>query len=80
MKEFTRVITAQITHIMKVQDMFADDVEKFTLESQNISEEMMRGLGADNVTSTVQLFVRDIGDCVGDIKPCVWKGDRDAEE
>ena len=74
MKEFTRVITAQITHVMKVQDMFADDVEKFTLEEQKIAEEMLRGLGADNVTATVQLFIRDIDDCVGDIPPCEWKG------
>ena len=62
MKEFTRVLTIEVTQIGKFGDMWAGDVEKDTLAEKNqkeAMEQLKRTFQADDIHVKTQLFIRD---------------------
>ena len=64
MKEFTRILTIQVTQVEKFGDEWAGDVEKDTLSEKKQKEQMeqlRRVFQADDIHATTQLFIRD--DC-----------------
>lgn len=62
MKEFTRIITVQVTQVKQVEDDWADDVELATMhDKENIAEQMKKTFFcADDVVADLQLFIRDV--------------------
>ena len=62
MKEFTRVITVQVTQIRQVGDGWADDIEIATMhDKENLVEQMKKTFfSADDVVADMQLFIRDM--------------------
>ena len=64
MKEFTRVLTIEVTQVEKFGDEWAGDVEKDTLSEKKQKESMeqlKRMFQADDIHVKTQLFIRD--DC-----------------
>lgn len=62
MKEFTRVLTIEVTQVEKFGDEWAGDVEKDTLSEKNqkeAMEQLKRTFQADDISLTTQLFIRD---------------------
>ena len=62
MKEFTRILTIEVTQSRKFGDEWADDVEKefFDEKKQKESDdELKRMFQADDIHVTRQLFIRD---------------------
>lgn len=65
MKEFTRVLTIEVTQIGRFGDEWAGDVEKDTLAEKNqkdATERLKRLFQADDIHVKAQLFIRDITD------------------
>lgn len=62
MKEFTRVLTIEVTQVEKFGDEWAGDVEKDTLVEKRQKEAMdqlKRMFQADDIHVKTQLFIRD---------------------
>lgn len=62
MKEFTRVMTIEVTQVEKFGDEWAGDVEKDTLSEKKQKESMeqlKRMFRADDIHVKTQLFIRD---------------------
>lgn len=63
MKEFTRVLTIEVTQVQKFDDMWAGDVEKDTLSEKSQKEaveQLKRTFQADDIHVKTQLFIRDV--------------------
>ena len=64
MKEFTRILTIEVTQVQKFHEMFADDVEKEFFDEKKRKEtddSLKRMFQADDIHVKRQLFIRD--DC-----------------
>ena len=60
MKELTRIITAQITLIEQMPDSDADTIIASKKEAQNnVKETLQKVYGADDVTVSIQDFIKD---------------------
>ena len=62
MKEFTRVLTIEVTQVQKFDDMWADDVEKDTLaeeKQKEAMEQLKQTFQADDIHVKTKLFIRD---------------------
>lgn len=62
MKEFTRVLTIEVTQVEKFDDEWAGDVERDTLSEEKQKESMdqlKRMFQADDIHVKTQLFIRD---------------------
>lgn len=62
MKEFTRVLTIEVTQVEKFGDGWAGDVERDTLAEKRQEEAMdqlKRMFQADDIHVKTQLFIRD---------------------
>lgn len=73
MKEFTRVLTIEVTQVEKFGDEWAGDVEKDTLSEKNqkeAMEQLKRTFQADDIHLKTQLFIRDDVEDDGSIERC----------
>ena len=61
MKEITRVVNLQVTHILKSDDFVVDAFEKHAKEgADGLAESLKKNANADDVLVTdVKVFVRD---------------------
>lgn len=62
MKEFTRVLTIEVTQVQKFDDMWAGDIEEDSLSEKSQKEQMemlKQVFVADDIHVKTKLFIRD---------------------
>lgn len=73
MKEFTRILTIEVTQVQKFGDEWAGDVEKEFFDKKHQEEatdSLKRMFQADDIHVTRQLFIRDDVEDDGSVERC----------